>query len=153
MLEIWGGKLYVKCVNDCSCSCSMCIESHLSTYVWWCSLGTTAALQRMTFTQQVRETQSYEYPSAKATAPWLTTLCVSSPRSSGGKPPTSPSWNLGSHPGLSMRVLRSTKWHWDRVFPEFFSFPLWISFHHGSPCSYITRNMNNRHVSGRSSEI
>jgi hypothetical protein len=28
------------------------------------------------FTEQVRETQSYEYPSAKATAPWLTTLCV-----------------------------------------------------------------------------
>jgi hypothetical protein len=31
--------------------------------------------------------------------------------------------------------LRWTKWHWDRVFPEYFGFPLLISFHR---CS-ITR--------------
>jgi hypothetical protein len=31
-------------------------------------------------------------------------------------------------------------------------FPLSISFHYGSPCSYITWGMNNRPVGGRSSE-
>jgi hypothetical protein len=31
-------------------------------------------------------------------------------------------------------------------------FPLSISFHHGSPCSYIYWGMNNRPASGRSSE-
>jgi hypothetical protein len=30
-----------------------------------------------------------------------------------------------------------TKWHWDRFFCLFFSFPLSASFHHGSPYSYI----------------
>jgi hypothetical protein len=25
--------------------------------------------------------------------------------------------------------LRWTKWHWDRLFPEYFGFPLSISFH------------------------
>jgi hypothetical protein len=32
------------------------------------------------------------------------------------------------------------------------SFPLSTSFHHGSPCSYITWGVNNRPVGGRSSE-
>jgi hypothetical protein len=30
-----------------------------------------------------------------------------------------------------------TKWHWDRVFPEYFGFPLSISFH---PCSIARKN-------------
>jgi hypothetical protein len=46
-----------------------------------------------------------------------------------------------------------TKWHWNRVFSEFFGFPLSISFHRGSPYSYITLGMNNRSVGGRSSEM
>jgi hypothetical protein len=29
----------------------------------------------------------------------------------------------------SMWDLWSTKWHWDRFFPEYFGFPLSISFH------------------------
>jgi hypothetical protein len=33
------------------------------------------------------------------------------------------------------------------------SFPLSISFRHGSPCSYITWGINDRHVGGRSSEM
>jgi hypothetical protein len=37
-------------------------------------------------------------------------------------------------------------------FSEFFSFPLPISFHHGSPRSCITWGMNNRHIGGCSSE-
>jgi hypothetical protein len=32
------------------------------------------------------------------------------------------------------------------------SFSLSVSFHHGSPCSYITWGMNNWHVGGRTSE-
>jgi hypothetical protein len=44
------------------------------------------------------------------------------------------------------------KWHWDRVFFEFFGFPLAISFHHDSPYSYIIWGINNRPVGGRSSE-
>jgi hypothetical protein len=41
-----------------------------------------------------------------------------------------------------------TKWHWDRFFYKFFSFPLSVSSHHGSPYSYISE-MNNRTVGGR----
>jgi hypothetical protein len=32
------------------------------------------------------------------------------------------------------------------------SFAILISFHHGSPCSYITWGINNRPVCGRSSQ-
>jgi hypothetical protein len=35
-------------------------------------------------------------------------------------------------------------WHWDRVFEELLDFPLSISFHRGSPYSYISWGMNNR---------
>jgi hypothetical protein len=51
-----------------------------------------------------------------------------------------------------MRDLWRTKWHWDRFFSEFFGFPLSVSFHHGSPFSYINWGMNNMPVRGRSSE-
>jgi hypothetical protein len=54
--------------------------------------------------------------------------------------------------GQSTWDLWWTKWHWDRSFSEFFGFPLSVSFHHGSPCSYITWRMNNRRVGGHSSE-
>jgi hypothetical protein len=39
-------------------------------------------------------------------------------------------------------------WH----FSELFGLPLSVSFHHGSPCSYIIWGMNNRPVCGCSSE-
>jgi hypothetical protein len=39
-----------------------------------------------------------------------------------------------------------TKWPWDRFISEFFGFSLSISFHCGSPYSYITWGMNNRPV-------
>jgi hypothetical protein len=44
------------------------------------------------------------------------------------------------------------KWHWDGFFFEFFSFPLSILFHRGSPYSHIIWEMKNRSVGGRSSE-
>jgi hypothetical protein len=40
-----------------------------------------------------------------------------------------------------------------RLLSEFFGFPLLISFHHGSPCSYITWGMNSRLIGGSSSEM
>jgi hypothetical protein len=36
-----------------------------------------------------------------------------------------------------MGYLLWTKWHWDRVFPEYFCFPLSISFH---SCSITRKN-------------
>jgi hypothetical protein len=39
---------------------------------------------------------------------------------------------LGLHPHQSMWHLWWTKWHWDRFYSEFFSFPLSVSFHCGS---------------------
>jgi hypothetical protein len=45
------------------------------------------------------------------------------------------------------------KLHWDRIFFEFFDFPLSVSFHRGSPYSYIMRGMNIKDVGGRSSEM
>jgi hypothetical protein len=39
-----------------------------------------------------------------------------------------------------------------RVLLRVLQIPLSISFHHDSPCSYIIWRMNNRPVSGRSSE-
>jgi hypothetical protein len=48
--------------------------------------------------------------------------------------------------------LRQAKWHWDRVFFELFAFLPSISFHRGSPCSYIISGMNNTPVGGHSSE-
>jgi hypothetical protein len=50
--------------------------------------------------------------------PWLRRLFAGSHR--GG---------LCSIPGQSMWDLWWTKWHWDRFFPEYFGFPLSISFH------------------------
>jgi hypothetical protein len=41
---------------------------------------------------------------------------------------------------------------WDRLFFESLDFQLSLSFHHGSPCSYITCDINNKHVCGSSSE-
>jgi hypothetical protein len=45
-----------------------------------------------------------------------------------------------SRPGQSMWDLWWTKWHWDRVFSEFFCFPLSISFQRRSPNSYHLGN-------------
>jgi hypothetical protein len=53
---------------------------------------------------------------------------------SGGYPPASHRGGPGSIPGQSMWDLWWTKWHWDRFSPEFFGFPLSISFHR---CSII----------------
>jgi hypothetical protein len=36
-----------------------------------------------------------------------------------------------------------TKWHWDRFFPDFFGFPLSISFHRCSITRKRTKNNNN----------
>jgi hypothetical protein len=59
-------------------------------------------------------------------------------------------------PGLCPRCsrwnLRWTHWKWNRFFSDFFGFPLSVSFHRGSPHSYITWETNNRLVGGRSSE-
>jgi hypothetical protein len=41
-------------------------------------------------------------------------------------------------PGKSMWDLWWTKWHWDRFFPEYFGFPLSISFHR---CSVTWKNL------------
>jgi hypothetical protein len=35
-----------------------------------------------------------------------------------------------------------TKWHWDRFFPEYFGFPLSVSFHQ---CSITWKNKKNAH--------
>jgi hypothetical protein len=50
--------------------------------------------------------------------PWLWRLVA-------GLPPRRP----GFDPGLSMWDFWWTKWHWDRFFPEYFGFPLSVSFH------------------------
>jgi hypothetical protein len=42
----------------------------------------------------------------------------------------------GSRPGQSMWDLWCTKWHWDRVFSEFFCFPLSALFNRRSPHPY-----------------
>jgi hypothetical protein len=44
----------------------------------------------------------------------------------------------GLRPGQSMWDLWWTRWHCNRLFSEFFGFPLSISFHRGSPYSNIT---------------
>jgi hypothetical protein len=54
--------------------------------------------------------------------------------------------------GQPMWDLWWEKWHWDRLFSEFFGFPLSMSFHRGSSYSYIIWGMNNMPVGGRSSE-
>jgi hypothetical protein len=46
-----------------------------------------------------------------------------------------------------------TKWHWDRLLSEFFGFTQSISFHRGSPFTYIAWGIYNRLDGGRSSEI
>jgi hypothetical protein len=43
--------------------------------------------------------------------------------------PASDRGGPGSIPGQSMWDLWWTKWHWDRFFPDYFGFPLSISFH------------------------
>jgi hypothetical protein len=44
------------------------------------------------------------------------------------------------------------KWHWDRLLVEFLGIPLSVSFHHDSLYSHIIWGLNNRHVSGCSSD-
>jgi hypothetical protein len=52
--------------------------------------------------------------------------------------------DFGSIPHQSMWDLWWTKWHWDRVFPEYFGFPLSVSFHR---CSITWKNEENYHLS------
>jgi hypothetical protein len=49
----------------------------------------------------------------------------------------------GSIPGQSMWDLWWTKWHWDRFFPEFFGFPLSVSFRW---CSITRQRTKNNHL-------
>jgi hypothetical protein len=63
--------------------------------------------------------------------PWLRRLVAASHR---GGP--------GSIPGQSIWDLWWTKWHWDRIFPEFFGFPLSMSFHWWS----ITRKRTTNNI-------
>jgi hypothetical protein len=56
------------------------------------------------------------------------------------------------HPGQSMWDVWWAKWHWGRFHPEFFGFPLPISFHREPPYSYIIWGMNNMPIGGCSSE-
>jgi hypothetical protein len=74
--------------------------------------------------------------------PWLTRLVTGSHY-----------WGLGSRPGQSLWDLWRTKRHRERLFSEFFSSPLSISFHCGSPYSHIIWGMNNGPDGGHSSEI
>jgi hypothetical protein len=46
-----------------------------------------------------------------------------------------------------------TTWHWDRVFSEFFGFPLSKPFHRGSPYSYIIWRINKSPAGGQNSEV
>jgi hypothetical protein len=62
---------------------------------------------------------------------WIRSLCPLLPRNTRGRGDT------GSIPGQSMWDLWWTKRHWDRFFPEYFGFPLSISFHR---CSIIWKN-------------
>jgi hypothetical protein len=65
--------------------------------------------------------------------PWLRRLAA-------GLPPRRP----GSIPGQSIWDLWWTKWHWHRFFPEYFGFPLSVSFHRCSITRKRTKN-NNHH--------
>jgi hypothetical protein len=47
--------------------------------------------------------------------------------------------------GQSMWDLWWTKWHWDRLFSEYFGFPLSVSFHRCSITRKRTKNNNNNH--------
>jgi hypothetical protein len=58
----------------------------------------------------------------------------------------------GSRPVQSMWDLLLTEWHWDRIFSDFFSFPLPVLFHRRYSHSYIARGMNNTFLRGSSSE-
>jgi hypothetical protein len=55
-------------------------------------------------------------------------------------------------PGFALGSVHAVFVVWDRFFSEFLSFPLPISFHHGSQYSYIIWGINNRSVGGCSSE-
>jgi hypothetical protein len=52
-----------------------------------------------------------------------------------------PAFNCGG-PGQSMWDLWWTKWHWDKFFPEYFGFPLPISFQW---CSITRKRTKNNH--------
>jgi hypothetical protein len=45
-----------------------------------------------------------------------------------------------------------SEWHWDRFLYEFFDILLPVSFHRGSPYSYIIWRINNKPIGDRSSE-
>jgi hypothetical protein len=71
---------------------------------------------------------------------------------SGGLSPASHCGGPGSRPDQSVWDLCCTKWHWDRFLSKFFGFILVITFHRGSPYSYIICGMNNR-LAGLFSEM
>jgi hypothetical protein len=75
------------------------------------------------------------------TLPWLRRLVAGlSPRRPGSAP-------RSIHVGFMMDKVAMRQ-----VSSEFFGFPLSISFHRGSPYSYITFRINKIHVGGCSSE-
>jgi hypothetical protein len=71
---------------------------------------------------------------------WNRWPCHGSGRS--GKPLASHCGGPGSILGQFMWNLWWAKWHWDRFFPEFFGFPLSISFHR---CSVTRKRTENNH--------
>jgi hypothetical protein len=74
-------------------------------------------------------------PSHAIQLSWLVCCILSGPcRGWGRCLPASHRWGLAQ----SVWDLWWIKWHWDRFFFEFISFPLSILFHCGSPYTYIT---------------
>jgi hypothetical protein len=61
-------------------------------------------------------------------------------------------WRLRFEPGSVHVGFVVDKRKWVRFFTKFFSLPLSISFHCGSPCSHIIWGINNRPVGAHSSE-
>jgi hypothetical protein len=99
------------------------------------------ALNRTVFTSSKKRFKSkefrilclslvWEFPLWQSDGKWRATAQAVSRR-----PVTSEAWVRSR--GRSMWDLWWTKWHWDRFFPEYFGFPLSISFHR---CSITWQN-------------
>jgi hypothetical protein len=122
----------------------------ICSFVGWCQrFGETYCLlwrENVSLKRWQRPTKLYGTETQNTTnrnsmaMPWLR----QSPASHRGGP--------GSGPGQFMWNLWLTKWHCDEYLSQVFSIFLSISFHCGSPLSYIIWGMNNRPVKGRSSE-
>jgi hypothetical protein len=107
------------------------IMSEYGIEVEWYLKGENQRTQRKTYPSTTLSTE-VPYGLTKVQAQgstvrrWhLTTSTMAQPPHRGGP---------GSHPGQSMWDLWWTKWHWDRSFSEFFSFPvniisLWLHTH------------------------